>query len=380
MAIPQIPSIEEIKNRIVSDIETAIGQTVPFLPLAFVKVLASAIAGTIFLLYQAILWVYKQIFPASADFFNLVLLGDIVGISPVAAVQAVILCDVPGTTGQNVQAGTLFVGSNGITYQVTTTTLIVAGVAPDVPMLAQTSGDIGNLANGEILDITQTDLNLTGTATVTGTQTSGADQESDESFAARVSLRYRTRYITGSPGGYALNGLETPNFIWVGPYADELLPGKVNVYGKVDNQTDGIPTTAQLAELENYLTYDPETGKEIRRPISDTIETLAITVREFDIEIFVNGSSSELNAKMETAANNSIESLEPYIQGVSGSRKNVLTNTDIASEADAIAEQEDAKVTQVTITDVTTGLPESNYTFYGGEFGKFRNFTFTPVI
>ena len=70
MPLPDIPSIEVIKNRIVSDVAGKINQTVPELPLTFVKVLASAIAAFVFLLYQSILWVYKQIFPESADFFN----------------------------------------------------------------------------------------------------------------------------------------------------------------------------------------------------------------------------------------------------------------------------------------------------------------------
>jgi len=379
MAIPQIPTIETIKNRIISDIESKINQTVPALPLSFVRVLASAIAGMIFLLYQAIMWVYKQIFPASADYANLVLLGAIVGITPVSAVSAVILCTVTGS-GAQVDQGTLFIGSNNITYRVTTNTTITGGTATDVPIIALTSGDIGNLANGEVLTITSTDLNLDGTATVTSTQTSGADKESDASFSARVSLRYRTRYITGSPAAYALNGLETPNFIWIGPYASITLPGTVEVYGRVDNQTDGIPTSGQLTELVTYLSFDPTTGKETRRPIGDTILPLPITVRSFEIEIYINGGSPSLNSQIETAVKNYATTLEPYIQGISDTRKNVLTNTDAASVADDIAVGSGAKITQVVITDVLTGLPENNYTLWGGEFVKFSVVSFVAVI
>lgn len=379
MPIPEIPSIEEIKNRIISDVEGKVNQTIPFLPLSFVKVLASALSGIIFLVYQAILWVYKQIFPESADRGNLILLGRIVGITPVPAVQAILLGTVPGT-GPQVDAGTLFVGTNGITYRVQTTTAIIAGEALNVPLEALTSGDIGNLANGEILNITQTDLNLDGTATVTSTSTSGADEESDESFAARVSIRYRTRYITGSPAAYALNGLETPNFIWVGPYQSETLPGTNVVYGRVDNQTDGIPTTTQLNESLEFLSFDPATAKETRRPIGDTIDVQPISVREFDLEILINASNPELNAQIEEAVKTYITTLEPFIIGVSAGRKDVLTNTDVAGVSNAVATQEDAKVTLVSITDVITGLIETNYSFFGGEFGKFRNVTFTVVL
>jgi uncharacterized phage protein gp47/JayE len=379
MAIPQIPTIEQIKDRIVSDIEIKLNQTIPLLPLAFIKVLASAIAGMMFLLYQAILWVYKQIFPATADYSNLVLLGAIVGITPLPAVSAILLATIPGT-GTDVSAGTLFIGSNGITYRVTTTTTITAGFALNVPLLALTSGEIGNLANGEILNITTTDLNLTGTATITGTQTSGADAESQESFSARVSIRYRTRYITGSPGAHAINGLETPHFIWVGPYEDALLPGVINVYGRVDNQTEGIPTAGQLVELLSYLTYDPTTGKQVRRVMGITLNCLPITVRAFEIDIYISDGNGTLSATIEAAVEEYATTLEPYIQGVSDSRKNVLTNTDAAGVADAVAVASDAKVANVVITDTVTGLTETNYTLYGGQFVKFSTVTFIPVV
>lgn len=378
MPLPAIPSIEEIKNRIISDVEGKINQFIPILPLAFTRVVASAIAGIIYLLYQAILWVYKQIFPASADDVSLALLGAIVGVFRVAEVQAVILCTVPGT-GPQVDAGTLFVGSNGVTYIVQTTTAIVAGEATDVPMLALTGGDIGNLINGEELIITSTDLDLTGTAEVTSTQTPGADEESLESFSARVSIRYRVRDINGSVGAYTINGLETPNFIWIGPFADESLPGTVNVYGEVDNQPDGIPTTSQLTQLLSFLTNDTDTGKEYRRPISDTLNTLAISRKEFDLEVFINTSSAELNADIEVAVRTFISTLKPFIDGVTSPRNDVLTNAGVVSVANAIATQESALVTQVTITDVVTGFIEVSYSFLGGEHGKFRNVTFTVV-
>jgi uncharacterized phage protein gp47/JayE len=379
MAQPTIPSIQEISDRIYTDITGKINQGIPTLPLSFVKVLSAALAALFFLKYLAIIWVYRQIFPATADYENLVLHGAVVDTTPVSAVQAVLLCDIDGS-GAQVSAGTLFTGTNNIVYRVVSTVPIVGGTAPDVQLLALTSGDIGNLENGEILNIASVDLGLDGTALVVDTLTSGADAESDESFSERVALRYRTRYINGSTSGYAQNGLECPNFIWVGPYAHPTLPGAINIFGKVDNQVGGIPTQGQLNELLDYVTYDPITGKTVRRPTCDTVYTLPIFNRQFDLEVFISGSNSEINANITTAVNNYMDSLEPYIEGMSGSRKDVLTNTGVASEADAVAVAAGAKVTSVTITDVLTALPETNYTFYGGEFGVFRNITFTVVI
>lgn len=380
MSIPQIPTIEEIKDRIFTDITTKINQGVPVLPLSFVRVLSGAIAGISFLLYQAILWVYKQIFPQSAEYENLKLLGAIVGITPTPAVSAIILCTVPGTTGAWVYSGETFIASNNITYRVTTDTEVISGNATNVPMLALTSGEDGNLDNGEVLDIVRTSLSLTGTATVTGTQTTGADEESQASFSARVIIRYRTRYITGSTAAYVLNGLECANFIWIGPYSNATYPNQIDVYGRVDNTATGIPTSAQLLELADCLTYDPVTGKKYLKPVCDILNCLPIENRQFDIAVYIHAGTPTIEALVETALDDYIYALEPYIEGVSVSRKNVMTNTDAAHAADSIAVQYDAKVTQVIITDVITGLVETNYTLYGGTFATWRNISFVAVV
>ena len=85
MAIPTIPTAAEIKARIKSDIENKINQTTPALPKAFNDVLAGALAGLILLLYQAILWTYRQIFPTTADITALELLGALVNITRLPA-------------------------------------------------------------------------------------------------------------------------------------------------------------------------------------------------------------------------------------------------------------------------------------------------------
>lgn len=378
MALPIIPSVEEIKNRIVSDVEGKINQFIPAFPISFVKILAKALSGIIFLQYQAIIWVYKQIFPDSADDASLALLGTIVGIFRVKSVNAIILCDVPGT-GPQVSQGTLFTGDNGIVYRVETTTAIVAGNAPDTPLRALTSGEIGNLINGEPLEVSQVTPGLSGAATVTSTQTPGANQESLENFSARVSLRYRIRYITGSIGAYALNGLETPNFIWIGPYEDITIPNRINIYGKVDNQPDGIPTNAQLEQLLFFITYDPGTGKEWRRGTNDDLVVAPIEVREFDIEIFINSSNTEINEAVTAAVKKYISALAPFITGITTTRNDTLTKTAAAAAANTAANNEGALVTDVILTDVVLDQIETKYAFFGKEHGKFRNVTFVVV-
>ena len=380
MAIPEIPSISDIKDRIISDIEGEINQTTPALPKSLNRIIASALAGLFFLCYQAIMWVYRQIFPQTSDYPFLILHGAIVGLNPISAIAAVIVCDVPGTTGGYVYQGYTFVGSNGIIYKVNATVEIIAGVAEDVSMTALTAGDVGNLADGEELSITSTTANIDGIATVTSTTIYGYDKESEESYRTRVIARYKKRLQGGSPADYNLWGLECPNFIWVGPYADPALPGVIVVYGKVDNQTDGIPTSNQLTSLLNYLKFDPETGKAYRRPIGDILTTAPITIQEFDIEVSIKDGTPEIKADIETSIIEYVSSLEPYIEGVSDIRKDTLTNSNVSNVASDISEIEGSTIISVSIYVTLTGDEENRYTFYGSEFGKVNSVTFIDVV
>jgi len=378
MPLPIIPSIKEISERIVSDIDSKINQNTPSFMIAFNKVIARANAAFHYLQYMAILWVLKQLSPLSCDEDILPLHGALTGIERGKAVKAVILCTVPGS-GPQVDQGVLFQGQNKIVYSVTTTTSITGGEALNVPMQALESGNITNLANGEVLNIVQTTAGLNGTATVTDTQTSGADQQAKDVYAANVDLGYRTRYVTGSPAGYAENGLKTPNFIWIGVYSDPVLPTTVIVYGKVSNQPGGIPTASQLDELKEYLRFDPATGKEYNRVTGDILDTRAITNREFDIEVFINKGTPDIETLAENALNSYIDTLAPFIIGISSVRNDTLTGTEAASAANFAVRNEGAYITKVVVTDVAAGSVIDSYTFFGGEFAVFRNITFTDV-
>ena len=380
MAMPTIPTAAEIKARIVADIETEIGQTSPALPKSWNKVIAGAVAGVIVLLYQATLWVYRQIFPETADYQALILLGKMVQVYPLNANQAVITANVYGTIGESVTSGTtLFKASSGVVYLVTTGGVIGAGGYVECTLTAQTFGDIGNIEDGAELSIVTPDIVLTGTAIVTGITTDGADDETETSFRSRVIARYKKRFTGGSPADYELWGLEAPHFIWVSPYAGNE-PGTVWVYGEVDNQTDGIPDTAQLATLKNYLTYDPETGMENRKPIGAEITCLPISRKTFDFDISISAGTPAIQADIETALSDYLLSLSPYNSGVDTERNDAVTDTGASSAANDVARSGGAVILSLITRDGDTLSPLTNYALYGGEKAKLGTVTFTEII
>ena len=377
MAIPTIPTIAEIKARIVSDLESKLNQTTPDLLKAFNKVLAGAIAGFILLLYQAILWTYRQIFPETADIFALRLLGALVNIFQLSAVFAVIQADITGQNGYTI-VDDLFMGSNSIVYKVTTGATIAGGTA-SVELTAQESGEIGNLPNGTILDIVSPNPNLDGTATITATNTSGDDEESLDSFRTRVSSAYSKRRTGGAPADYEAWGLETPNFDWISPLDDPDTAGEVIVYGRVDNQTDGIPTGNQLTELESFLNLDPVTGLRTRHPIGPPTTELPISRKLFDITISIQNGTTQIKADVESAVTTYVETQEPFNEAIRKIVKDTISQGGISAVANGVANPEGATITTVLLEVVSPTQVIQSYQLFGGEFGKVNSTTFIDI-
>ena len=378
MAMPSIPTGAEIQARIIADIESAIGQTTPLFPKAWNRVVAKAVAGVMLLVYHAVLWVYTQIFPDKADYEALVLLGRLVGIDPTIPVAWVGTATVPGVTGESVLVGTKFKTKTGTVFSVTTGATITAGIAT-VTLTAVASGEAGNLANGETLDLLTPDVNITGPATITATTTDGADAETDDHFRVRVSNRYKKRYTGGSPADYEGWGLEAPHFIWVSPYAGDT-PNTITVYGEVDNETDGIPTSGQLSTLLQYLTYDPETGLRNRRPIGDEVLCLPITRKVFDFNISIRAANATTKSNIEQAIEDYLSELEPYNEGVTLERNDAVTDTGASAAANDVAREAAASIIALSLIEASTSGVVSSYTFYGGEKPKLGTITWTDIL
>ncbi len=378
MSIPVIPTLTEIKARIVADISNKVNQTTPALPKAFNSVLAGAIAGFILLLYQAILWTYRQIYPSTADEKSLALLGSLVNINRLPAEFAVLQADVTGVNGYTIVDDT-FRSSTNVVYKVTTGAVIAGGTA-SVVLTAQESGEIGNLPNATILDIVSPNANLDGTATITATNTSGDDAESLDSYRTRVISEYSKRRTGGAPADYEAWGLETPNFDWISPLDDPDTAGEVIVYGRVDNRTDGISTGNQLTELGTFLNVDPVTGLRTRHPIGPPTTEVAISRFLFDIEIFIQNTTPQIEADVEIGVTTYVETQEPFNEAIRTIVKDTISNGGISTAANDIANLQGSTVTAVILTQTTPILIIPSYQLFGGEFGKVNSITFTPVV
>lgn len=379
MAIPQIPTLSEIKARIVSDLNNKLNQTTPALPKAFNNVLAGAIAGLILLLYKSIAWTYKQIFPSTADEVSLKLLGAIVNIFQLPAEFAILEVEIPGNEGYTPPENTEFKSPDGFVYKITDTTAIVSGSAI-CKVTALASGESSNQIDGTELSIIKTDSQLLGIATVTTTISSGDDAEDIDAFRARVTSAYQNKRTGGSPADYRAWGLETPNFDYINPLDSPTTAGDVQVYGRVDNQEDGIPTGSQLTELYNYLTVDPTSGLRTRHPIGPPVQVLPISRYSFDIEIFIQNSTASLESDITEAITNSIETKQPYNEAVDSVTNNTISEGGIADTGNNVATAQNATIINVILKQTIDNLAITSYQLFGGEFGKVNSITYTEVI
>src|SRR4030042_357699 len=124
-----IPTVAQIRQQIIADIEGRIGPTRPVLPKAFLRVLATALAGALALLYRVAAWVYRQIFPQTADDEALARIGERYNILRIAAVRAKVTATATGDDTTIIPAGTLWVAADGQVYSQTEDAEIDAGPA-----------------------------------------------------------------------------------------------------------------------------------------------------------------------------------------------------------------------------------------------------------
>ena len=362
-------TINEIYALIISDIEAALSQTIPIIPKAVWRRVAMALAGAWLILYKYGTQLHRERFVQTASIEWLRLLGELVAVNQQAASTwagtASIICT--GSVGA-IDAGTQFLNSlTGVVYLVETGIIITPGTLV-LSLFSGSSGDIGNLTTGDVLDIVSPLAGVALTATAVATTQSGDDAEDVETYRQRVLNAYQKKPQGGATTDYEQWGLEAPNVINIYPYA-AATPGEVDIYVEVDNQVDGIPDAAQLDETEEYLLYDPVTGRRTRRPITATLNMLAITRREFDVEVISLSPDTPANR---TAIDDALEAymLEraPYIRGLSLMRTDTISQIEVTALIFQVLNPLGATIASCEVSDI--GGPVYSYTLLAGEKSK----------
>jgi uncharacterized phage protein gp47/JayE len=353
----QTPTTKDISDAIVAQMQSSLGQTIPILPKAFVRVLASVLAGVFMLLWKYAGFVFLQMFVRWATMEEteingttvrpLVEWGRLIGIGdPTAATQAehVVEVTVLNQTGSLAALTQLVRGETGVTYQtVAAVTLNAATVQVTVRAASDQdggdgSGEIGNLVVGDTLSFANPQANVAREVTVLSQTVTGADEEEAEAYRQRIFRRFQRKPQGGAYADYQLWAEEVAGVAHAYPYTGD--PGEVDVYVEVttDIDPDGIPTAAILTAVSDAIQLEVS-GLATNRPVTAAVNCLPITRTTFDVVVtglFVDDEAGCIQA-IEDSADEYLRSREPFIVGLSVlPREDRLTGAALGGIVDSV--------------------------------------------
>jgi uncharacterized phage protein gp47/JayE len=344
------PKLSEIQAQIVSDIESKTSQTIPLLSKAVWRIWGFALAGVWLILFKYGTDAFKQRFAQTASRKWLIIAGEQIGVFIQAATVFEGEAEVESTTDTGtLDADTQLVNNNtGVVYTIDTTVVKAIGTMT-FDLTATVGGEIGDLQVGDTIDFVTPIPGLANTAEITVITTSGEDEEDLETYRGRVIDGYQKKPQGGASADYEQWGLEAPNVINIYPYAN-ILPGIVDIYVEVDNQTDGIPTSAQLDATEQYILFDPTTGSAKRRPVTAELNILAITRSSFDVEITgLSPDTPDIRNTIEDAIDQNLAAKEPYIQGLTITRNDTISQPELFALIQTTAAALGSTISSVTV-------------------------------
>lgn len=379
MSLPS-KTTQEISDTIIAQLQGSLGQTIPFLPKSFIRVLAKVLAGVFVLLYKYCGFIFLQLFVAYATdqpttingqlVSPLVAWGRLIGEGdPEPALQAELRVELT----VELQSGTLKSGwslvrsETGVVYQT------VAEVLLDAPTVQVTmravsdqaggdgSGSIGNLQPGDKVDFANPPPNVVSVAKVLSATVTGSDAETTESYRARITKRFQAKPQGGAYADYRAWAQAVPGIVAVYPYAGN--PGEVDVFveASIDSSgsPDGIVTGAQLTAVSDAIELDVD-GVASLRPVNAAVNVYAIKRSAFDVNVVALETPSEVETKAAILAgvDEYFRSLEPFIVGLSVlPRKDRVTQAAMSAVVDGIVSAAGGTVSSVSLIEGGQPIP-----------------------
>lgn len=394
----QTPTVKEISDNIVAQLQASLNQTVPLLPKAFLRVLARVLAGVFILLYKYAGFMFLQVFVSTASIAEteingqlispLIAWGRLIGIGdPAPATQAELLVEIAVTN----QIGFLPSGSQllnsdtGVIYiTVAAVALNAATVQAEVQAVSDQeggagSGAIGNLDAGAVLSFANPLSNVAREVVVIAQTVTGADAETTEAYRQRAIDRFQKRPQGGAYADYEQWGEEPAGIVNVYPYTSAC-PGQVDVYVEATPESsgdpDGIPTTSQLQEVLDAIEQD-QSGLASRRPVGALVNTYPIARIAVDVRVTAMqvANIASVQGDITAALTEYFIAREPYIIGLTvGPRRDRITVAAVSGIVEDVVSASNGIFGGVTLTIGT--IQTDAYTLGIGEKAKLGSVVF----
>ena len=357
-------TIEEVQQLLIRSFEHEFNTQLRILPKSFIKILCKVFAGVFIIVYKLVGWYFLQMFPETADWEEVIILGVrlrplvklgvLFGVGePLAGVQwrGIITIDVL-TQGSVLYSGTQLKSSvTGKLYIVEETKALLQ-TKETVSVVCTEIGTVGNLEKNDTLNFVNPYGFIKTEAVVSDVARVGLDNERESSYRNRVINRFRLQPQGGALADYRIWASEVPGVLNVYPYNDKEQPGGVLLYvsGISDVYVDRVPDKGLLKKVGEACTYDPQTGRATRKPLTAMLDpkndgsysnVKPVSVAVFDVVITgVSGiAPADFAQVVKPSLQNYFLDRDLYIRGLSddNNRTNVISKNHVITVVNQIA-------------------------------------------
>lgn len=385
-------TVEYVYNLLIESFQEKFNNKLRLLPKSFIVILSKVLSVIFVLPYKVCGWFYLQLFPDTASFDRvnvmgislqpLVKLGVNIGVGEPTSGQAWegLVSATVVTEGQAITAGTQLKSDvTGLMY-VVSETVTTEGQSVNVPVYCVQSGSGGNLAQGDEIKFVSPLGFIAQDAVVASTTKEGLDEETADHYRARVVNRYSTQPQGGALSDYRIWSYDAPGVLQTYPYNGEDSPGDVEIYvaGNTDVYPDRVPGRELCMAVGEACTYDPETGIADRKPLTAildpdyngtyrNIQPVSIVTVDVYVTDVVGVDVSDFGAAYKSVCDDYLLGREPYIRGLSdeNNKSNSIQKNTLIALANSVATSLKAQFGTVTMN--INNVQVDNYNLDRGE-------------
>lgn len=380
-----IPTTIELTDRIRGVLESALNQKSPSNEKAFINVLAGVLAMLDSELIRFAIDRAEQALVLTAKGASLELLGSQFGVLRRPAISAILKIVITGQNGTIIPLGTRYVSDLTRLHYSSITSVTIAEGSVDSSVICEEVGTQGNLGIGDEVVMSTSIPGANNVAVVSEIETSGLEEEDEESYRNRILIIVRNPLGGGNAQDYKGWSEAVAGVLRVYPYSgtafgqpSATVPGDRTIYVHADSAVseDGIAPQTLLDSVRFAINNDPDTG-ESRPPLGMTDTTLYVeSVRtvSFIVNILNAIIPLDLFTEFEDRVGASLDSyvrdIRPYVGAVDSlaDKNDTITETSLSNIVNDAAVSVGGSVDAVTFR--TTEEPPvliSRYQMAAGE-------------
>jgi len=388
-------TIGEIRELLINSFQDKFNKTFRILAKSFIKVISTVFAAVYVTLHKQIGWLFLQLFPETAYWGEVNILGRrvrplvkwgiLIGVGEPrngtqwkGSIKVTVTHPgaplVAGTQLKSDITGKLYITEDGITLEHPTEL---------IPVICADNGTAGNLEAGDIINFVSP-LGIVQNAAIVDEVISYAiEDETETEYRARVVSRFRSPPMGGALSDYRRWSSDVLGVLNTYPCKDVETPSGVIIYvaGIPSIFPDRIPTSDLLRQVGRACTFDPETGKATRKPLTAVIDPgfdetyrniKPVIIKSFDVYIdgIIGVPITDFGNAVHPVIENYFLGRESYIRGLSddNNKTNIVSRNNIASVTDQSSITIKAEFGSITLR--LDGAFITTYTLGMGELAK----------